>query len=93
MHGTAVQPTASTVFEPSLQAVFLPRCGACHHMNPLAMQPPRPAGVCPGCGEPSAGAAPPVTVEAFLTGRDPATLLGRALLAIGRWFANLAKGL
>lgn len=83
---------ASMKFEADMTAQLLPRCRACRHPHPLALSPPAAADVCPNCGGP---ASPPGEVRKVdaETGPDPFMLAGRALLAIGRFFHNLAKGI
>lgn len=85
---------ASGHFEPSLQFEFLPRCAQCGAAHPLARTPKLRSDACPDCGAPMArghGA----TVAAVMTGGSLWTRImigiGRALLAIGRFFAHLGR--
>lgn len=77
-------------FEPSLAAVFLPRCPSCGEKHPLAFRPPLVRDTCPACDGPVAPPARPIEVPAVITGRTPAALLARACFALARFFRRLA---
>lgn len=79
-------------YEPSLKVAPLPRCHVCGAKHPLAWNPPlADASRCPNCDATLPPPPPAIDVPAVLTGRSPSTLLARALLAIGSFFANLWK--
>lgn len=79
---------AATYIEPSLGVTFLPRCPHCLGKHPLAYTPPAArADVCPDCDMPLPEPTPAMHVGAELTGRDPLTAIGLALLKAGKWLA------
>jgi predicted amidophosphoribosyltransferase len=72
-------------FEPSLEAVKIPRCPSCGAANPKAEC------VCPGCGAPAETSVEVRVARAALT--DMARLFpwhARVLLTIGAWLKRLA---
>jgi len=76
---------AQLVFEPTLTARFLPRCGKCGHKHPLAYQPPIESDKCLACGASVAVSPSEFTASAVATGG-----LG---LRFGFWLLKVARRL
>lgn len=71
---------------------FLPGCRNCGERHPLAMKPvPVDPTICTGCGMPAGTPGEVQSDRATSAGFDPVLMLGNVMLAIGRWFARLAK--
>lgn len=89
MSAQQVGGQGASYVEPSLGVVFLPRCPHCGGKHPLAHKPPLPEGICPDCDTLLALVPAGVDVPAVLTGRDVRVAMGRAMLAVGKYFALL----
>jgi hypothetical protein len=77
--------------EAAAVTVFLPGCKACGEKHPLAFTPRLKPDVCPRCGAAVLPPHEPELTRATLTGRDPSSVLARALLSAGAWFSRLTK--
>lgn len=93
MGASSIGEFAGGRFQPEVTHTFLPRCRACGSPHPLAVKSAVDKTRCsnPACDEPLQAPAKSVTqVGSF--GFSPSILFGRALLAIGRLFASLSRG-
>lgn len=77
-------------FEPEVSHTFLPGC-ACGTPHPLAIKSVSNKTKCPTCGAPAGEPGPTITQMGSF-GWDPRMLLGRGLMAAGRFFGRLGNG-
>lgn len=96
MGTVATGSVASGTFVPEAKRQFLPGCQKCHAPHPLAFSHWRQHfadnSKCPQCGE-SVQSPGPTDVDRAFWGFDLQLLIGRGLMAIGRFLNNRSKGL